>query len=70
MMDVIFFVMLALFLIGTPVLLYASWADEYFAIIKQARPKQPQFANWLCGKADKLAQEREERGAVLVLVRG
>lgn len=69
MLDVILSIMLAFFLIGTPVLLYASWVDEYFGIIKQPRPKYPQFANWLTDKAQQLSHGGDKRAVVLRLVR-
>ena len=69
MLNLVFLVMLGLFLIGTPVLLYVSWVDEYFRIIRRTQPKQPQFANWLGDKAQHPARDREARATVLVLVR-
>jgi len=63
MLNLVFFLMLGLFLVGTPVLLYAGWIDEYFGIIKQTHPRHPQFANWLIK-----AQWRHGR-PVLALVR-
>jgi hypothetical protein len=68
MLNLVFFLMLGLFLVGTPVLLYASWADEYFGIIKRTQPRQPQFANWLGSQTQTLSAGEERR--VLVLVRG
>ena len=68
MVNMVFLLMLGFFLVGTPVLLYASWLDEWFGIIKRAQPKQPQFTAWLSRKPD--LKNAAERRVTLMLVRG
>ena len=65
MLNMVFLLMLGFFLVGTPVLLYASWLDEWFGIIKRPQPKQPQFADWLS-----VPKKSAERRVTLMVVRG
>ena len=69
MLNLVFLLMLGSFLIGTPVLLYASWFDEWFVIMKRVQPKQPQFADWLI-RGTEAAKDSKDRRVRLVLVRG